>query len=220
MFASAPERTAAAAELATAIRPTTPAATRLLPLAEPLVDLFPDGALRRGATVVVAGTPGRGATTLGLALLAATTAASHWGAVIGLDDPGVVAMAELGVDLRRVVFVPRPRGAWAVAAAALFEGVDVVAARPPARVAHTAARRLCSRARDRAAVLVVLVEHRDDWPIPADVALELTESAWHAEGRLVARRVEVRATGRRVVGRPLRGSLWLPDAHGGVTSAG
>ena len=220
MFASAPERTAAAAELATAIRPTAPAATRLLPVAEPLVDLFPDGALRRGATVVVAGTPGRGATTLGLALLAATTAAGHWGAVIGLDDPGVVAMAELGVDLRRVVFVPRPRGAWAVAAAELFEGVDVVVARPPARVAHTAARRLHARARDRAVVLVVLVEHRDDWPVPADVTLELTEAAWRAEGRLVARRAEVRATGRRVVGRPLHASLWLPGVRGAVTATG
>lgn len=220
MFASAPERTTAVGALATAIRPTAPAAARRLPLAEPLADLFPDGALRRGATVVVAGTPGRGATTLALALLVATTAAGHWGAVVGLDDPGVVAMAELGVDLRRVVLVPRPRGAWAVAAAELFEGVDVVVARPPARVAHTAARRLCARARDRAVVLVVLVEHRDDWPIPADVALELTEAAWLADGRLVARRAEVRATGRRVVGRPRRASLWLPGARGAVTTAG
>lgn len=220
MFASAPARTAAAVELATAIRPTAPAATRLLPVADPLGALLPDGALRRGATVVVAGTPGMGATSLGLVLLAATSTTGHWGAVVGLDDPGVVAMAELGVELSRVVFVPRPRGAWAAVVAELLEGVDVVVVRPPARVAHTAARRLLARARDRAVVLVVLVEHRDDWPIPADVTLELTEAAWHATGRLVERRVEVRATGRRVVGRPLRASLWLPDLRGAVTAVG
>jgi hypothetical protein len=219
MFASSPERTAMAAELATRIRPTTSAATRLLPVVEPLVDLLPDGALRRGATVVVAGAPGRGATSLGLALLSAPSAAGHWCAAVGLDDPGVVAMAELGVDLRRVVFVPRPRGAWAVATAELFEGVDVVLARPPARVAHTAARRLLARARDRAVVLVVLVEHRDDWPVPADVVLEVTASTWRAEGRLVERRAEVRAVGRGITGRPRRVSLWLPGAQGAVAQA-
>lgn len=219
MFASAPERTASVAALATAIRPTTPAATRLLPVADPLCALLPDGALRRGATVVVAGSPGRGATSLGLALLAAASVSGHWSAVVGLDDPGVVAMAELGVDLRRVVFVPRPRGAWAAVTAELLEGVDVVLVRPPARVAHTAARKLLARARDRGVVLAVLVEHGDDWPIPADVTLELTEAAWHAAGHLVGRRVEVRATGRRVVGRPLRASLWLPGAQGAVTGA-
>jgi hypothetical protein len=220
MFASAPERAASAAELATAIRPTAPAAARLLPAAAALCGLLPDGALRRGTTVVVAGSPGMGATSLGLVLLAATSTTGHWGAVVGLDDPGVVAMAELGVDLRRVVFVPRPRGAWAAVVAELLEGVDVVVVRPPARVAHTAARRLLARARDRAIVLVVLVEHRDDWPIPPDVTLEVTEAAWHAVGRLVARRAEVRATGRRVVGRPLRASLWLPDDQGAVTEVG
>jgi len=220
MFASSAERTARAAALATQIRPTAPAASRLLPVAEPLTALLPDGALRRGGTVVVAGSPGRGATSLGLALLTGASAAGHWCAAVGLDDPGVVAMAELGVDLRRVVFVPRPRGAWAAATAELFEGVDVVLARPPARVAHTAARRLLARARDRAVVLLVLVEHRDDWPVPADTVLEVTASTWRADGRLLERRAEVRAVGRGITGRPRRVSLWLPGIRGAVAQAG
>jgi hypothetical protein len=220
MFAPARPRARSTTELATAIRPTAPASTRRLLVAEPLRPLLPDGALRRGSAVVVAGTPGMGATTLGLALLATASTTGHWGAVVGLDDPGVVAMAELGVDLRRVVFVPRPRGAWAVAVAELLDGVDVVVVRPPGRVAHTAARRLLARVRDRAVVLAVLVEHRDDWPVPADVALEVTDAAWHTTGRLVGRRSEVRATGRRVTGPPRRAALWLPDAHGAVTEAG
>jgi hypothetical protein len=216
MFASSPERTATAARLAATVRPTAPPSSRRLPVAEPLATLLADGALRRGSTVVVTGAPGNGTTSLGLALLSSASAAGHWCAAVGLDDPGVVAMAELGVDLRRVVFVPRPRGAWAVATAELFEGVDVVLARPPARVAHTAARRLSSRARDRAVVLVVLVEHRDDWPVPAASVLEVIDATWRMDGRLVGRRAVVRGTGRGIE-RPRRASLWLPDPRGALT---
>lgn len=219
MFASSPERSRRAAVLAEAVRPTAPASARRLPVMAPLDALFPDGALRRGSTVVVAGSPGHGTTSLGLALLSGASGAGHWCAAVGLDDPGVVAMAELGVDLRRVVFVPRPRGAWAVAAAELFEGMDVVLVRPPSRAAHTAARRLRARARDRAVVLVVLVEHRDEWPTPATVALEVDAAAWLAEGRLSARRAEVRATAQGTE-RPRRLALWLPGPQGVVAAAG
>lgn len=219
MFASSPERTAAAATLATSIRPLSPTSSRLIPVLDPLCDLLCDGALRRGGTVVVAGAPGHGATSLGLGLLSAASAAGHWCAAVGLDDPGVVAMVELGVDLRRVVFVPRPRGAWAEATAELFEGVDVVLVRPPARVAHGGARRLVARARDRAVVLVVLVEHRDDWPVPPDAALEVATAAWRTSGRLIERRAEVRATGRSMAGRPRRCTLWLPGHRGAIATA-
>jgi hypothetical protein len=219
MFASTPERAARAAELAVAIRPTAAPSSRLVPVAEPLADLLPDGGLRRGSTLVVAGPPGYGTTSLGLALLSAASAAGHWCGAVGLDDPGVVAMAELGIDLRRVVFVPRPRGAWAAATAELFEGVDVVLVRPPARVAHTAARRLHSRARDRGVVLVALVEHRDDWPVPATTTLEVLEASWSADGgRLVGRRGVVRTTGHSTP-RPRRTLLWLPDPRGAVATA-
>jgi hypothetical protein len=217
MFASTPERTATAARLVAVVRPTAPPSSRRVPVPDALASLLADGALRRGSTVVVTGAPGHGTTSLGLSLLSAASAAGHWCAAVGLDDPGVVAMAELGVDLRRVVFVPRPRGAWAVATAELFEGVDVVLARPPARVAHTAARRLCSRARDRGAVLVVLVEHRDDWPVPAASVLEVTDAAWRTDGRLVGRRAVVRATGRGI-DRPRRASLWLPGPRGALAA--
>jgi hypothetical protein len=220
MFASSPERTAEAARLATSIRPTTSSSTRLLEVIAPLAPLLPDGALRRGATLVVTGPAGSGATSLGLALLSAASAGGHWCAAVGLDDPGVVAMAELGVDLRRVVFVPRPRGAWAAATAELFEGVDVVLVRPPARVAHGAARRLHARARDRSVVLVALVEHRDDWPVPADVALEVTSSSWRSDGRLVERMAQVQAVGRGMAGRARRASLWLPNHEGSIALAG
>lgn len=219
MFASA-ERVDVAARLATAIRPTAPASSRSLPVVEPLRPLFAGGVLRRASTVVVTGAPGRGATSLALSLLVAASAAGSWCAAVGLDDPGVVAMAELGVDLRRVVLVPRPRGAWAAATAELLEGVDVALVRPPARVAHTAARRLHARARDRAVVLVVLCEHRDDWPVPAEATLEVTAATWHVAGRLTSRVAEVRAVGRGGGVRPRRATLWLPGAAGMLATAG
>lgn len=222
MFASeegSASRAQRAAALANAVRPTAPAGARRLPVAASLTGLLPEGALRRGSTLVVAGPAGRGTTSLGLALLCGASAAGHWCAAVGLDDPGVVAMAELGIDLRRVVFVPRPRGAWAAAAAELFEGMDAVLVRPPARVAHTAARRLRARARDRGAVLVVMVEHRDDWPVPAFAVLELTGASWHADGRLLERRADVLVTAQGLV-RPRRVALLLPGPQGAIATAG
>ena len=157
--------------LAARIRPLSAASDRLVPVLGPLAPLFSDRALRRGSTVVVAGGPGQGATTLALALLSAATTAGHWAAVVGLADPGVAAVAELGIDLGRVVFSPRPRAAWADAVATLLDGVDLVVVRPPGRTRPTAARHLVARARERQGVLVVLTERPGDWPEGPDLVL-------------------------------------------------
>ena len=121
------------AGLADRVRPVTPVAGRTLPVPPPLAPLFPDGRLRRGTTTTVAGSPATGSTTLALALLAAASAAGSWCAAVGLPDPGVVAAAGLGLDLRRVVFVPHPGTGWAEAAGDLLSGVDAVLVRPPGR---------------------------------------------------------------------------------------
>ena len=177
----------------------------MLPLPAPLVPLFPDGALRRGATTLVTGAPGRGATTLALALLAAASTGAGWCGAVGLADPGVVAMVELGIDLRRVVFVPHPQAGWADAAAELADGVDVVLVRPPGRARPTAARHLVARARQRQVALVVLVDRAQEWPEGPDAALTVTGAEWYGIGRghghLQGRRAEVQVTGRRS-GRP------------------
>ena len=159
-------------DLAARARPVSSASAQLLPLPTPLVPLFADGALRRGATTLVTGVPGRGATTLALALLAAASTAAGWCGAVGLADPGVVAMAELGIDLRRVVFVPNPRAGWADAAAELLDGVDVVLVRPPGRARPTAARHLVARARERRVALVVLAERAAAWPEGPDTVAE------------------------------------------------
>jgi hypothetical protein len=208
--------------LADWVRPTTPVAGRLLPVPAPLVPFFPDGALRRGTTTTVSGQPGQGATTLALALLAAASQAGSWCAAVGLPDPGIAAAAELGIDLRRVVFVPHPGRGWAEAAGDLLPGVDVVLVRPPGRVSGTVARHLAARARDRQTALVVLVERSSDWPQGGDLALAVGDAEWEGigpgHGHLQGRRAEVRVSGRRSAGRAAAGTLWLP-ARSGVVAA-
>jgi hypothetical protein len=208
--------------LADRVRPTTPVAGRLLPVPAPLVPLFPDGALRRGTTTTVAGPPGHGATTLALALLAAASQTGSWCAAVGLPDPGVVAVVELGIDLRRVVFVPDPGSGWAEAAGDLLPGVDVVLVRPPGRARLTAARHLSARARERQTALVVLLDQVNEWPEGGDLALSVGAVEWEGVGRghghLQGRRAEVRVSGRRSAGRVQKCSLWLPAGSGAVAA--
>jgi hypothetical protein len=212
------------AGLADRVRPTTPVAGRLLPVPPALAPLFPDGALRRGTTTTVSGSPGHGATTLALALLAAASQSGSWCAAVGLVDPGVVAAAELGVDLRRVVFVPHPGTGWAEAAGDLLPGVDVVLVHPPGRARQTAARQLAARARERQAALIVLVEQANAWPEGGDLALAVGAVEWEGVGRghghLAGRRAEVRVSGRRSAGRAAECSLWLPARSGVVAATG
>jgi hypothetical protein len=141
---------------------------------------------------------------------------------VGLADPGVLAVAELGIDLRRVVFVPHPGSGWAEAAGDLLPGVDVVLVRPPGRARLTAARHLSARARERQTALVVLVEHVSEWPEGGDLTLAVGAVEWEGVGQghgyLQGRRAEVRAGGRRSAGRAMECSLWLPGASGVVAA--
>ena len=210
------------AGLADRVRPTTPVAGRTLPVPTPLAPLFPSGSLRRGTTTIVSGQRGHGATTLALALLGAASASGSWCAAVGLPDPGVVAAAGLGLDLRRVVFVPHPGTGWAEAAGDLLSGVDAVLVRPPGRARLTAARHLTARARDRQAALVVLLEGTGSWPEGGDLALAVGAVEWEGVGRghgyLRGRRAEVRVSGRRAAGRANECSLWLPADSGAVAA--
>jgi hypothetical protein len=73
-----------------------PTAAGSLPVSPALSELLPGGALRRGSTVSVVGS-----TALILALLAEATQQGSWAAITGMPELGVVAAAELGVDLER-----------------------------------------------------------------------------------------------------------------------
>jgi hypothetical protein len=185
-----------------------------MPLDEPWKALVPGGGLRRGSTVVVEAAPGLGGLSLALSLLTASSANGHWAGVVGVDDPGVVAMVELGVDLRRVLFVPRPRGAWAESAADLLDGVDLLVVRPPSRAAHGVARKLMDRVRERGTVLIVLSEPGAAWPLTPDLSFVVTESRWATSSRLDARYLSVRIAGRGEAGRASEHVVMLPNRRG------
>jgi hypothetical protein len=214
MFAFSPKRPTLSAELVASLRPVTLAKTRTLPLGEPWAAMVPGGGLRRGSTVVVQAPAGLGGLSLALSLLSESSARGHWAAVVGVDDPGVVAIADLGVDLRRVLFVPRPRGAWAESAADLLDGVDLLVVRPPSRAAHGAARRLMDRARERGTVLIALTESGAPWPLPAELSFDVTAARWATSSRLDARYLTVRVTGRGEAGRAREHVVVLPNRRG------
>ncbi len=177
----------------------------------PLAPLLPGGGLRRGSVVAVPGS-----TALLLALLAAATAQGAWAAVIGVDDLGVLAAAEAGVVVRRLALVPRPGPDPAPVAAALLDGVGLVALAGADRIPSGAQRSLAARARQRGSVLLPLGR----WP-GADVELSCRAEAWHGaedgHGRLRSREVVVRAVGRGAAARPRTVRLLLPGPSGQVT---
>ncbi len=205
--------------LAALALPTSSSRDQLLPVLPALAPLFPRGGLQRGGVVTVGIGDAGGGTTLGFALLAGASTAS-WCAAVGLTDPGMVACAELGVDLGHLVLVPRPGPLWAQVAATLFDGMDVVLLRPPGAVPRGLARRLAARARERRGVLVVLGSQT--WPEGGDVQLTVEAGEWQGveagHGHLQGRHLEVLSFGRRAAARPVRIGLWLPAPSGQVAA--
>jgi hypothetical protein len=200
----------------TAARGVLPAGTgsrlehELLPVLPALAPLLPHGALRRGSTVVVAGS-----TSLLLAVLAGPSLAGSWAAVIGLPTLGLVAAAEAGVALDRLALVPEPGREWPGVVAALLDALDVVVVAAPGRVRDGDARRLAARARQRGSVLVPFGVPAGGWEA-ADLWLSVTGAQWHGlgtgSGHLQGRQVQVRCAGRGSAARPRHARLWLPGA--------
>jgi hypothetical protein len=193
-------------------RSTTTAEAQLLGVPGTLADLFPDGGIRRGSTVAVG--PLSGGCSLALYLAAAVTKSGGWAAVVGMPSLGLVAAAEIGVDLARLALIPEPGEQWAGVVAALVDGFDLVLLRPPARARSGDARRLAARVRERRCVLTLL--DAPGWPETPDIRLMVKASQWEGlavgYGLLRARRMEVVAGGRRLAGRERHRSFWLPAA--------
>jgi hypothetical protein len=229
---------------------------RTLPVPRELTGLFPGGGLPRGGTVLL-GPPlapdgllgfastGQGSapasgttglTSLLLLLLAGPSSRGYWCAVVGLPELGLVAAAELGVNLDRLVLVPRPgsQGRWQSVVSTLLETVDLVCLVPDAPVRPSDARRLSARARERATTLVVFDPGAATgtvrglsssalmpggrivarWPGPSDLKCAVRESRWSGleagYGLLSSRQLEAEVGGRGAASRPRRGRLRLP----------
>ena len=181
-----------------------------LPVPVELADLVPGG-LRRGSAAVVTGS-----TSLLLALLAEVSRAGSWVAVVGAPGIGLLAVAEAGVDLDRLVLVPQPGVESATAIAALLDGMDVVVVGPRAVLLDTDRRRLTSRARERASIILATTP----WP-GAHLVLTAERSQWSGlgagHGRLLSRQLTVTRTGRGSAGSRQQQEVWLPAA--GVPAA-
>jgi hypothetical protein len=188
------------------------AGERALPVLDALDSLLPEG-IRRGVTATVDGGPG--STALALALGAAASRAGSWVGLVGAPELGLLAASELGLAPERLLVVPDCAArSVSTVVAALLDTVDVVYLRS-GDVTAADARRLQARARERDAVLVPL----GSWPVGADVRLSVSSPEWHLDGRLVARTVEVTASGKGVYARERRARLWLPDKTGSVSRA-
>lgn len=200
------------------VRPVTGADQRTLPVPEAFVDLLPHRGLQRGSLVA---TGGVAATSLALALAGPVTRSGAWVGVVGLDAVGLLAAAELGVDLERVLLIADPGPArWAATVAALTDAVDLVLARPPAPVATSIQRRLSARCRERGSVMLQVGGAPGLWATAPDLVVSAGASEWQGvgsgHGHLRARRVEVSVDGRRGADRPRRASLWLPGPDGRI----
>jgi hypothetical protein len=149
-----------------------------------------------------------GATSLLLALLAEASAGGVWCAVVGMPQFGVVAAAEAGLALERLVLVPDPGAEWSAVCAALLDGVDIVIPAAPGPIPTQVASRLTARARQRDGILMPI----GAWP-GADLTLDVVSRSWYGlgqgQGRLRRCRIEVRASGRGAATRPRRAYLWL-----------
>jgi hypothetical protein len=199
----------------------------MLPVHPALHELLPEG-LRRGSTVSVTGSM-----SLLLALLAPASAAGAWCVLVDLpagrrqERISAEAARDHGIDLARLPIVPVAGAQWTNVVGALLDAFDIVAVRPPERLADGDLRRLAARARSRSSVLVPFLSapsgergsSGNRWPM-AEHRLVAEPEAWsgvgEGAGRLVRRRVRVVAEGRGQAGRSRTVTLWLPDRTGGV----
>ena len=185
----------------------------LLPVLPVLRGLLPGGGLRRGCVVAV-----ERSGLLCMTLAAGVSAAGAWCAVVGMPQLGVLAAAEAGVDVGRLLLVPDPGPRWPQVVAALLEGCELVLLRPPARPSAQVARRLAAHTRRSGGALVVA----GGWQ-GANLWLRVTRSQWvgigAGHGRLRGRRVQVVAGGRGSGTRPREQWWWLPGPDGAVAVA-
>src|SRR6478736_8724739 len=164
----------------------------VLPVAEPLAAVLPRGGLARGSVVSVLG---QGATSLLFTLLSGPAAV--WSALVGMPGLGLLAAAEFGIDLDRVVVIPEPGPDVLQVLSILVDGVDLIAVALPDRARPTPSRQrvLTGRLRQHGAVLLVM----GPWP-GADLVMTARSVGWtglgQGHGRLRDRELVVEVSGR------------------------
>lgn len=176
--------------------------------AQPLASLLPEGRLPRGALTSI-----RGSNTLLLALLATDHRAGEWTAIVGAPELGMLAAAQAGLELERLVLIPSPGPAAAEALAALVDGFDQVLLGPAARLAPADRRRIIARARERNVALIDPQSTEN-----AVLTLDVDHRTWtgpdHGAGYLKTQQLNIERGGRGALAQPRRYQVTLPATTG------
>lgn len=202
-------------ELQDRLGPVTLAKEHLLDVPEALQTLFPFGGLQRGQSI---GFNGQGSWSTALALAGSAMGTDGWMAVVGVEELGLIAAAELGVRLDRLILI-ESAGSDQLGAtlAVLADAVDVIFLNPLRPVGRRDARRLTARSRERGALLFHL-DGGQAWPEALDITITATPEEWtglgQGHGHLHQRRLSLTATGRRSAARTRRVSVLLPGPDG------
>lgn len=161
--------------------------SRRLPTIPSLGRLLPGGGLMAGAAYSV-----ENSTTLAMALLAGPSETGAWCSVIGIPDFNVEAAANLGINLDRLILIPRLEGQWLAVTAAMVDVVSVILTVAPPTITGSDASRLRARLRQRGAALITM----GPWP-QCEAALTVSENNWGGlgagSGHLQSRRLKVTA---------------------------
>jgi hypothetical protein len=175
-----------------------PTATTLLekerprPVLPALAGLFSRGGLPRGETVALTG---RSALSLALAACAAVTAEGGWCAGVGLGEPAVSALADLGVDLSRFVCADVPAQDWLRVVSVLVGSFAVLIAAPGFSPSAAERSRLEARLRESGTTLLLLEE--EGAGRGRGERIEVLEETWegleHGFGHLLRRTLRLRS---------------------------
>ena len=190
-----------------------PARDRCLPVDEVFAPLLPDAGLQRGRVV---GCSGVAAWSLALGVISRAVSTGSWAAFVGTPTLGLEAASEMGVALARVVLVDVDGGSsvWAERVAAAADGFELIVTSPPVG-AERVARRVRQRLQARGVVLLAVSPGTPS--LACDVELSSTAVTWagigQGSGYLMARRVTLAVTGRRVP-RRRECELLLPCPNG------
>ena len=128
----------------------------------------------------------------GLATIAAATREQKWCAGIGLGEPAVSSIADLGVDLDHFVNLATPGEDWLRVASILIESFDIILVDPGFAPSASERARLLAKIRERRMSLISLR------PLSGSTEqIEITDTRWsgaeHGRGRLQSCLVRARS---------------------------
>jgi len=206
------------AHLAKEIAPVRLGVDRLIPVHNALSSLFNGGGIRRGSVVSVAGD--KGAMSLLLSLLQVPASAGSWIALVDTPALGMLAASELGFPLARCISVTvNEEAKWMKVLGVAIGAFEFVVIQPDQHVNPAELRPLFARMREEGSVLVQLSGARGD-VIPSDIRLEVHRSEWiglaSGTGRLMNRKIEVKATGKGAAATERFTRFWMPGLEGEI----